>query len=110
MNKYYLLEFSDYYCDEFKVQGFQTITEKQFEVLQFVENNKNKIGKALEIGFGSNDTLFYDSIEDFLNCINISEITQNDYNIIQNIFRGGYGLVEPFKEVKYLFKYLKKNL
>ena len=101
MSKYYLMKFESDYCDEFNVQGFSLITLDQYKMYQFVVDNKDKHTENFDIGFGSNQELYFEDLSEFLDCISVHEISTNDHRSINAYFGSNYGLVHPFKNIKY---------
>lgn len=102
MAKYYLMKFESDYCDEFEVQGFSVITLDQYKMYQFVVNNQDKYTESVEIGFGSNEDLCFESVSEFLDCITVEEISNNDARTLNGYFGGNYGLVYPTRTIKYI--------
>lgn len=101
MSKYYLMKFESDYCDEFNVQGFSLITLDQYKMYQFVADNKDKHTESFDIGFGTNEEIYFENLSEFLDCISIDEISTNDHRSINAYFGDNYGLVHPFKNIEY---------
>lgn len=113
MSKYYLMDFKSDYCDEFEVQGFSLITLNQYKMYEFLVDNQDKYTESFDIGFGSNQELYFDNLSEFLDCISVHEISTNDYRSINAYFGNNYGLVYPFKDVGYFAEklgYKRKSL
>lgn len=101
MSKYYLMQFDSSYCDEFDVQGFSLITLDQYKMYEFVVNNQDKYTENFNIGFGENQELYFENLSEFLDCIEVHEISNNDHRSINAYFGSNYGLIYPFKDVEY---------
>lgn len=101
MAKYYLMKFESDYCDEFEVQGFSLITLDQYKMYQFVADNQDKHTESFDIGFGTNEEIYFENLSEFLDCISIDEISTNDHRSINAYFGDNYGLVHPFKNIEY---------
>ena len=92
--KYFLIEQSCNYADEFDMEGFwvdEGITEQ--EVLDKILNNfiEENGDFPVESYFGSNEAMIFEDESEYLDTISIKEITKNDYDVIINILGGGYG-------------------
>ena len=62
MSKYYLMKFDCYYADEFRVQGFSIITLDEYKMYQFVVDNQDKYTNSFDIGFGSNEEIYFENL------------------------------------------------
>ena len=101
MSKYYLMKFDTDYCDEFEVQGFSVITLDQYKMYEFLFNNQDKYTESFDIGFGSNEELYFENLSEFLDCIKVEEISNNDARTLNAYFGGNYGLVHPIRDIEY---------
>lgn len=101
MSKYYLMKFDCYYADEFRVQGFSIITLDEYKMYQFVVDNQDKYTNSFDIGFGSNQEIYFKNLSEFLSCVEVSELSINDYRGISSQLGSSYGLVSPFRNIKY---------
>ena len=106
MSKYYLMKFKNDYCDEFEVQGFSLITLEHYKMYKFVFDNQDKYTESFDIGFGSNEELYFENLSEFLDHITVFEISTNDYRSINAYFGSDYGLVNPFQNIEYFAKKL----
>ena len=92
MEKHYLLQFEDNYADEFDAYGSVIINEDQYkDVYSVVEEaiNTEDYSKLDEdyasdvyVGLGSNEDIEYEDIADLMNCINCTELTDEEYNVL----------------------------
>ena len=82
--KYYLYKFSDNWADEMDVKGFAVLTETQKDIA--VSKIKRNFKKGGTICFGSNEDNEYDSLQDVMDCIEIKQISQSEYNTIIKLF------------------------
>lgn len=99
--KYYLLNFTDNYADEFDVYGFKVLTQEEYEKgkinseeafkmrLENVRSN-HKRDKCVEISFGTNEWVEYYKFEDYMKTIKVTEINEDEYNVLAKLF-GKYG-------------------
>ena len=101
MSKYYLMKFNSDYCDEFEVQGFSIITLDEYKMYQFVVDNQDKYTNSFDIGFGSNQEIYFENLSEFLSCVEVSELSINDYRGISSQLGSSYGLVSPFRNIEY---------
>lgn len=100
--KYYLLNFTDNYADEFDVYGFKVLTEeeylkqkesseKAFELrLEAAKNSKYGPNDCVEIGFGTNESVEFYSFENYMDSIKVMEINEDEYNVLAKLFKS-YG-------------------
>ena len=86
-DKKYLLEFSDNYGDEFDMNEFTTMDG--VSVIRMI-NSLSTYQKNIEIYFGTNESFTYNDGKDLLNTIRIKEISETEYNVLQNLFGGSY--------------------
>lgn len=101
MSKYYLMKFDCYYADEFRVQGFSIITLDEYKMYQFVVDNQDKYTNSFDIGFGSNQEIYFENLSEFLSCVEVLELSINDYRGISSQLGSSYGLVSPFRNIEY---------
>lgn len=88
INKYYLLTFSGNYADEFDLNEFTTMSGET--VINFVEYLKS-YEEYFEVCFGTNEELSFDDGNDLLNQIDVKEITEEEFDVINKLFGGGFG-------------------
>lgn len=95
--KYFLVKFNDNYADEFDLEGFWLEkAESKEEVIILISNGfESERGNKypVECYFGTNEYLQYNNIEDYLSVLNISEITKEEYDVLQKLFGGSFGQV-----------------
>lgn len=101
MAKYYLMKFKSDYCDEFEVQGFSLITLEHYKMYKFVVDNQDEHTDSFDIGFGSNQEIYFENLSEFLDHITVFEISTNDYRSINAYFGSDYGLVNPIRDIEY---------
>ena len=100
-----LVKFSDNWADEMDVKGFCIYKSKE----EFDEDLKEEIVDSAGIedeeyddfisgnyfwyshGIGSNESLEYESFEDLYNKFSITEITDEEYDILHKYFGRSYG-------------------
>lgn len=108
--KYYLLNFTDNYADEFDVYGFKVLTEEEYKKgkidseeafrLRMEDTRANHRGdKSVQISFGTNEWVEYYRFEDYLKSFKVTEISEDEYNVLAKLF-GKYG-----NKVSYGFDY-----
>lgn len=97
--KYYLVQFSDNYADEFDVSGFDVWTENQF--IEFYEKLGQLIAKEPEVNYNdySDYSEYYKAIvlefnywKEYINCFSYKEIYEEEYNTIRKFFPYAYGI------------------
>lgn len=100
MSKYYLMKFDCYYADEFDVQGFSLITLDEYKMYKFVFDNQDKYIGDFDIGFGSNEEIYFSNLSEYLEHITVRELSTNEYRSIFSQLGSSYGLVSPIKNIK----------
>jgi len=89
-----IVKFRDCWADEFDCDGFMVMSKGEYATNylkpiaeQFKENG------SFEYGFGTNETLEYEAFDDFMNCLEIVEISEKHAEIIKSYFGGDYGII-----------------
>lgn len=83
----YLVIFKDNHNDEFDVNGFKIMTEKEVNNFEDLA-----VSIAWEFNFNANgESLTYSNGEDFLSRIEFKIITKNEYDTIEKVFGGEFG-------------------
>jgi len=106
-----LVKFDSNWADEMDVDGFQVITEVEFE------DYKNVVGKAFKqagksgwsFSIGTNEEIEFESERDFFRCIEVTEISDEEYETFKKYFTKydkeiSYGF---FPDVDYFNSYLE---
>ena len=83
----YLVTFRDNHMEEFDVNGFKIMSEKE---LSKFEELANSITWEFAY-YANNEALVYSNGEDFLSRIDYKEITKDDYDVIDKVFGEEYG-------------------
>jgi len=94
-----LIKFNGNYADEFDVSGFVIMEEKDFydklkmleqwpirdeDELHSWEKNKDKVFyRPMYIGFGTNESVEFDGLEDFKSQIRVEELTEEEAEFLQ---------------------------
>lgn len=103
-----LLNYHQNYADEFDVEGFLVLTESEWEKHKELaakvfgpaeeaakkaaeEAKKTKTyyynrGAEVEVGFGTNESITYGSLDDYLSSFKVKEITQEQYQVLWDLF------------------------
>jgi hypothetical protein len=87
MKRQYLVKFQADYADEFDVYGFTVMTENQY--IQF-RNDLEKVEWPSENYFGTNEAIVFQSLKDYENAIEVIEIDEKEYQVLEKLFGGGY--------------------
>jgi|SRR6185369_5874980 len=82
-----LIKFDNNYADEFDVEGFLVLSQQDWEKHQELAKKvfKQK-GGEVEVGFGTNEAVSYYSLEDYLSSFDVTEITQEQYQVLWDLF------------------------
>lgn len=94
--KYFLIEQSCNWADEFDMNGFWLGESEDEEELiksilkDFLEEHGDF---PVETYFGTNEAMEFENENDYLATLSIREITKNEFNVINNVLGGSYGQV-----------------
>lgn len=90
--KYVLVKFSDNWADEFDVNGFFVSPLKDWEkTIQTMKSEFEKNGSK-EYSFGTNESLEYESYDDYAQCITVVELTETEYLTLKKFFPYSFGV------------------
>ena len=90
--KYLLIKMDGCWADEFDVESLWVTTEDVFEdwkktlLLKYVNEDK-------EVYFGTNEWIYFDSVEDILSSLSVIEIDSNFYNKFIEYIGEEFGLI-----------------
>ena len=83
-----LVIFDEDYADEFDVYGFRIMSKDKWD--EFVEATK-KINYPIEIYFGTNEAIEYESSKEVLRSFKLSELSNMDAACIKSHFKHDFG-------------------
>lgn len=84
----YLVIFSDNHGEEFDVNGFRLMSEKEADKFEDLANNIN-----FEFNYYANsECLSYSNGEDFLSRIEFKSISNEEYEILNKMFGNQFGM------------------
>lgn len=87
-----LVKYEDNWADEMDIYGFHILTDETWEkFLALINRVKDLPDFQLNIGVGSNEDIDYDSVEDLLNVLTATDISDKDAEVIKNNFNLPYG-------------------
>lgn len=88
--RYFLVKQSGNWADEFDTEGFHLFTETEWE------HYKAKVKKirfsGREFYFGTNEFMEWDSADDYLNELDVKEISELEYHTVLKLFGDDYGM------------------
>ncbi len=78
----YLVKFQKDYADEFDVYGITAMTS--YELLDYIKevNGIDNNNYPVEYGFGTNESLIYESSKDIFEALTVIEITVEQYEFL----------------------------
>jgi hypothetical protein len=96
-DNYILIKFNCDYADEFDVYGFEISTRKKHN--EYVDKLAGypKMINA-ELYFGTNEVLEFDTVSDYMHCIDIKDITKEEYDSIERLFGRYFGIFPDLLE------------
>lgn len=111
MTKYLLKMYEDY-CDEFTASGYNLCDEEDKKKYDYVMQNYNKYEEkddTFYVGFGTNEDIEYENVKEFLDSIEVEEVSDEDAKIICKHIGGSYGLLEPLWHIESLYSEIKDS-
>lgn len=84
--KQLLLKYSNNYADEFDVEGFLVLSASAWEKHKELAAKVFQKQSDVEVGFGTNESINYYSLEDYLGSFKVTEITQEQYQVLWDLF------------------------
>lgn len=90
----YLVKYSGWWADEFQCNGFEIMTDKQYN--QFMSDAKEAT-YPYAYYFGTNEALYLQSYDEFMNNLEIEELIDDDAQLIIDYLGDSYGIF-PFPE------------
>lgn len=81
-----LLKYRNNYADEFDVKGFLVLSQSAWEEHKELASKVFKQNGEVEVGFGTNESISYHSLEDYLGSFKVSELTQDQYQVLWYLF------------------------
>lgn len=102
-----LIKYHNNYADEFDVNGFIVMSKEDWEthikeaeeifkkqpVKETFRGSGDPRPKAIEIYFGSNESIEYRDFKDYLSSFKVTEITDQEAGFFQKFFRGKHGTI-----------------
>lgn len=90
-SKYLLIKFQKDYADEFDVYGFLACHEKEWlHHLEYAKNYFIEQAKegydSVNVCFGTNEEFEYQDIKEYISSYEITEITEEEFNILNKLF------------------------
>lgn len=89
--EYVLVQFESDWSDEFDVYGSEVMTKEKYERYINDLTEKWKDGITVECYFGTNEGFTWDNISDYIDCLTVKDISEEEYNIIKRLFGKHYG-------------------
>ena len=78
-----MLVYKDDYADEFDVEGFAFLKEDDWE---YIKREASETSFPRDIGFGSNESIEYDTHEQFISMFKVAPITEALIEELKRIF------------------------
>lgn len=92
--KYYLVKFYDDWADEFDVEGFMCLTESEYQTM--IEDARSVLYPRTKY-FGTNEFFEYCSFEDWVDHLEIKEISKEQYDTLDHVGLSSFGqFVVPY--------------
>ena len=101
MSKYFLVSYKEDYADEFYVYGMKIFTKAEY--ISFLNNQRYakdlerkgeiKTGEwdEIELYFGTNEWLSFETVDEIIRAFDIREITEQEFNTLKNLGLSSFG-------------------
>lgn len=83
--KFYFVKFEDNYADEFDLDGQFICTSDTLERYKEITEKYFSENDEFYFCFGTNEELEYNSAEELLSCYEIKEITEEQYDVLEEV-------------------------
>lgn len=81
-----LIQFSSNYADEFDVEGFIVLPEKEWEAHKAAVALRFEEQEEIEIYFGTNESMIYESLDSYLCCFRTTVLSDEEHAVLQKLF------------------------
>ena len=115
MSKYFLVRYSVDYADEFDVEGMKIFTEAEYNSFldnqsyakDLEEKGEREVGEwgMIELYFGTNEFLSFDSVDEVIKALEVQEITEQEFNTLKSLGLDSFGESTIFS----FFENIKEN-
>lgn len=88
-----LVKYSVNYADEFDCDGLGIFTLDRWDII--VSNTKKAFkdcNTSIELYFGSNESIEFESFKEWYNCFSVTPITQEEYDTLKQLIFPEYGI------------------
>ena len=86
MSDMLLVKFEDNYADEFDMSGFQIMTKDTYQEMRDAIVGFFKKHSIMEMYFGTNEAMYWESASDMLGAFTSVEITAEEVSVIDKLF------------------------
>jgi hypothetical protein len=91
------------YADEFSVYGFSIMSQEDYDKMMELAAKAIKHRGEIEVGFGTNEGLLWDSVEGLKRSFTIRKITDQEAMTLENMFgTDSFGTCTPGRVLKCL--------
>ena len=97
LNKNYLVIFDGNYADEFDVSGFDI---KSGSTLSKIFDNLENYDDRISIYFGTNEDLEFESGQELLDSLTITELSDSDKEVLKRLFGGAFGITNVLSRIE----------
>jgi len=103
---YLLVQLKDNWADKFNVDCLWVTTEEEFKAWKY-DLSKRDINERIEIFFGTNEWITFDSFERIINSLIINSISNTFYIDFVNMIGETFGLIK-LDDLSQHYDYLKE--
>ena len=98
--KYIVAKYSADYADEFDCEGFGVFSKKQWDKLCKDTEKVFESKGSIEVGFGTNEYLEFESYDDWFNTFDIYEVEEAEANLLIKLFGEAWGTGSGILDIK----------
>jgi hypothetical protein len=97
---FHLVKYNDNWADEMDLDGFRLM--ERIEYKEFVKDIKAIKSFPLEVYFGTNQFVIFESVEDIMKSLKFETVTEDEFALLTALFpqaaRWGYGMFPEFED------------
>ncbi len=97
---FHLIKYNDNWADEMDLDGFRLMERKEYK--EFVKGIRAIKEFPLEIYFGTNQEVTFESVEDIMKSLKFETVTEDEFALLEALFpqaaRWGYGVFPSFED------------
>lgn len=99
--KHFILKYNDNWADEMDISGFAVMTESERDEYFAVFKKVFDTNEYYSFFVGTNEEIEYNTLEDFTNAFEMSEITEEEAKVFSKFFGNEFGFFPTAEYVEF---------